>query len=287
MNTIKSINTMGNLNINTGASRIMDKKVDTEEMVLVNPDVFDENLSSINRYGGNQSDITNKKYLNDNTIDKIINKYYSDSNLTIDEKEKLFNNMDINGCGYMAASNLIFEYTNDLSNQEFYNKFGFYRFDNDGNYNYDYMFLDYFLSFNKNKTNNIRAIYDSNESLNNVSIGIGSGKITVPQGSIVSENADVLKKYLSEKGCNINVSKQNNINNIDNYLNDGKKVIIGLKNFELKEYNKPIDELHAMVVTKSLGNNKYKVSSWGKCYEIDLSNYNYENNKLDVGIFSK
>lgn len=285
MDAIKSINTINDFK--AGATKIMDRSVKTEEMQLINPDVFDENLSQIRKYGGNQSSITNEKYLNDKIIDKIINKYYDNSNLSVNEKAKLFKNMDINGCGYMAASNIIFEYTSDLSNQEFYDKFGFYRYDENGYYNYDYMFLDYFLSFNSNKTNNIRAIYDSNQDLNMINIGIGSGKQTVPQGSIVSENTDMLKKYLNQKGYNINISKQNNINNIDNYLNNGKKVIIGLKDFELNGYDKHINDLHTMVVTKSLGNNKYKVSSWGKCYEIDLSNYNYDNNKLDIGVFEK
>ena len=101
--------------------------------------------------------IDNKDYwLNDERTLKIIRNYYPDA--TLEEIEALFQLMNDVGCAYMAVVNSIFYEFIIHDESEFQEIFGFrpYELVPDENnhlikdYNYEYLFLDFFLWTAKN-----------------------------------------------------------------------------------------------------------------------------------------
>ena len=93
-------------------------------------DMFSDEANNYYLYGGNQAHLKNygSRYLNDEIISSIIKKYYPDSDFSEDDLKLLFAKMSSGGCSYIAFSNAIFDGTMNLSDEEFYNKFGFDRY---------------------------------------------------------------------------------------------------------------------------------------------------------------
>lgn len=132
--------------------------------------IFGDKALETGQYGGNQESLSSncEKYMNDPKIDEIINKYYS--NVSNEDKELLFYRMMTCGCGYVACINTImFEYI-FRGEDEFMEKFGYrpYELEYDDNgklykkFNYDYLFLDFFLYCAKEEGyENIKDVYGS------------------------------------------------------------------------------------------------------------------------------
>lgn len=302
-------------------------------------------LDRIGKCGGNQSSLKEHSdyFISLEEVQNIVHKYYPEA--TEEDMELLFNKMSSVGCGYVASINTIFfEYANrENGEEEFERIFGF-PMKNNGIYNYELLFLDFFLycSYYENDYITIEEAYGniaeemevhngdsalSDEEFSSTGMDgtrddklskmfedymASKGVIVNAAGCIItrfkdgtvtdvwisgekqsygsinldtdSKAYDVYKKKLETEGYVVPSGEPLSIEPIDidieimkALLEDGKKIIVGLGNFDL--YNPVTDEKeyddvggHAMTVLDvDVDNNKILVSSWGKSYELDLN----------------
>ena len=129
------------------------------------------------------------------------------------------------GCGYIAAINTIFQEYLHHNELDFYDRFGFPPYNSrtvngeDGikSYNYDYLFLDFFLYYAKNERgfNTIEEVYGNVEEeieFNNNIIEDGALSDedflhTGMAGTNLYTAGEVMKRYLAEKGIELSTSK--------------------------------------------------------------------------------
>lgn len=115
--------------------------------------VFDDTGNS--GYGGDQGDLAenhsgSKKFGvwvwgEDKEVYKFVKTHEGYEDYTEVEIYDLLNQMNEEGCGYMGTVNAIFSEF-DGSEKEFEEIFGFPMYDEDGNYNYNYMFIDIYCT---------------------------------------------------------------------------------------------------------------------------------------------
>ncbi len=268
-------------------------------------DTFSEEAKEYGAYGGYQGYLVNNfEELKDNpTIKSIIEKYFPDENLSDEKLKLLFTKMSSVGCGFIACTNSIFEGTDNLTNDEFYQKFGYERYKTqktkDGSNikinNYEYVFLDYFLYYQKNvaKFSSIEAIY-GNTSANSGDSALSGMFNTGAQGTYGEIIANVAQDYLDEKQIDMKYNmaypeynsallpfdKNKYSNRVKEGLEEGKTVVISMKHFDIYSMedldgNNILDDIvekdvgsHAMTVTGVTEDGDYIVSSWGKEYLV-------------------
>lgn len=174
--------------------------------------IFNPELDQYRLFGGNQGSLIENidQFIADDQINAIISKYYDDFNY--EDKELLFTKMNNVGCGYTAAINTILSIYDETTSDDFYRRFGFPLYKTitvDGKQikrpNYEYLLLDYFLYYAKNeeKFTSIEEVYgEITSSDKDTEDGAISGKILRGgmDGTYLSEVADVLDRYLAEKG---------------------------------------------------------------------------------------
>lgn len=199
--------------------------------------IFGEKSEKTGQFGGDQGSLKNnsEKYINDPIVRDIVNKYYPDA--TKEDLELLFEKMCSVGCGYIALVNTIMLEGIFHSETEFYEKFGFYPYDlvYDENhrlykdFNYEYLFLDFFLySAKEQKFKSIEDVYgniaeelentgggdsalnDQFESTGMKGAGDFHSKFTNEQNWISD-----FKKYLKDKKIDVEVLETRDIKKID------------------------------------------------------------------------
>lgn len=173
------------------------------------------------------------------------------------ELYKYLSELNSNGCGYTAMVNTILEYYCHRINgdEEFMKKFGFPLHDENGNLNYNCLTID---------------IYSKTNGLTHNSSSEDSRKI-------------ILESYMGDSGIDgnssvkVTVNKRVNITskNVDNYLREGKQIIIRGQNLHIytdeskSKYADCGGAGHAMVVTGVTKDGLLIVSTWGKKGYID------------------
>ena len=261
--------------------------------------IFGEEAKSTEQFGGSQGRLIanfENLFSNDPIIKEIVSKYYSD--VSIEDLELLFTKMDDTGCGYIAAINTLFSDYAIKSPEEFYKHFGFYPTIERNNknldkkvtfYNYDYLFLDFFLYHAKTKGftkiedvyGNIDELIDLENQGKDISIeetGMG--------GTYEIEVANLFADYLKEKGIDLKVTKNDqplDVNTINKILRDGDQIVIGGESFDLYEpkdvnNNNVLDDIsmedvepHTMYLVGTTGDpDKVVVSSWGEEYIMNI-----------------
>lgn len=262
--------------------------------------MFGDEAKNTEQYGGNQGRLSEEfdLYANDPVIMEIINKYYPDADK--EDLEFLFTKMDNVGCGYMAAVDTVFAEFANKSPEEFYKCFGFYPTTEKLNkkenkkatfYNYDYLFLDFFLYYAKRKGfTTIEEVYgNTDEVMKSKDISIEE---TGMDGTYENEVAMVFDDYLKERNIELNVVTREELtdNNqaldsktIDKLLTDGNKIVIGGDGFNLYEpsdinNNGRLDDIamediepHTMYLVGTTGDpEKVVVSSWGNEYVMNI-----------------
>ena len=286
--------------------------------ILKTPEMYSDEADEYGLYGGNQKNIYNNfirySYIdNFKTIKDIIEKYYPNGNYSQDDLLLLALKMNDTGCGYIAFINTVFEETKNLTDAEFYDKFGFNRYiltsNYDGTYskvyNYDYMFLDFFLYYQKNY-NNFSSIQDinGNSSINSQNRTVTFDTLTGTAGTYSDIVAVMGLNYLREKGINLIIDSPTTAGGFDtNILKDAlqqdKKIIIAMYNFTMYstediDGNGLLDDVlysnlggHAMVVTGITEDGDYIVSSWGQKYIVrpNLQGTNKEEWMMDYRIY--
>lgn len=186
---------------------------------------YDPENNRCGLFGGNQSSLklNIERFINDEQVHQIISKYYED--FDSEDLELLFYRMSSVGCGYVAAINTIFQEYLSHSEQDFYDRFGFALYNNLGVakgvgpikiYNYEYLFLDFFLYYAKNERgfNTIEEVYGNakeemeanNNKVEDGALSNGYFSRTGMNGTVTPTVGEVLKRYLAEKGIEFELS---------------------------------------------------------------------------------
>ena len=176
-------------------------------------------------FGGYQGSLASnvEKFIDDEKIRQIVARYYPE--FDSEDLELLFYRMKYIGCEYIAAINTIFQEYLFHDELDFYDRFGFPTYNSitvngdDGiiSYNYDYLFLDFFLYYAKNERgfNSIEEVYG------NVEEEIEFNNNIVEDGALIDEEfprigmdgtyegvvGEVMKRYLAERGIELSTTK--------------------------------------------------------------------------------
>lgn len=178
-------------------------------------------------FGGNQGSLASnvEKFIDDEKIRQIVARYYPE--FDSEDLELLFYRMNYVGCGYIAGINTIFQEYLFHDELDFYDRFGFLPYNlgavEAGEemvnkvYNYDYLFLDFFLYYAKNERgfNTIEEVYGNVEEeieFNNNIIEDGAlSDEEFPRigmkGTPLKTLGEVMQRYLAEKGIELSTSK--------------------------------------------------------------------------------
>ena len=234
--TSKTVNTSGNkIKSIVSNATVNGYDSNTPEIVNVsninlpnNNGIFDPSNDYYTEFGGNQGElITNiENYIEDPKIREIITKYYPEADLSADNLELLFYRMNSVGCGYIAAINTILRAyeTSGHDEKDFYKRFGFPPYDlrsnqvrvhqMDKDYNYEYLFLDFFLYYAKNNGFNTlekvignteeQMVFRNNQS-EDLSLSAKDFKLEGMDGALISNVAMTMYNYLIEKGINLRI----------------------------------------------------------------------------------
>ena len=301
---------------NGDTKNLLDILDDNGNSIVKNLDMFSDEASYYGLYGGNQSDLINNTnlYLNDITINRIIKKYFPSDDYSYVDLQLLFLKMCNVGCGYISITNSIFQGTLNLTDDEFYNKFGFDRYvvriTFDGTYvksfNYNCMFLDYFMYYNQVNCDDFSSI----KSLYGDVMELGENKFSLVENTGVGgigtdQDLEVLKSFLETKDIHIlwddiktrellfKDKKNNkfyrpfsakNLATIKYSLKKGYIVLVSATDFTLYykddiNNNGKIDDVagdnlgtHGMIVTGVTDEGYLIVSSWGNEYLLKPEN---------------
>lgn len=204
-------------------------------------------------YGGNQGNAYDRWTHGDKKqFRKIIKMYYP--GISDAEIAKMLNEMNNEGCNFMALVNTIFaQYAG--REEEFEKTFGFPMYDEDGNPNWDYVMVDFYCH---------SGWYNGKE-----------------EGLTKRTSKEVWEAYMKSKKIHsevVNVKVT-----VDNFyeLAEGGEIIIGIRPVILRDSTGRIawtheNAGHAMVITEVVtigGKKMYKVSSWGGTYYIDPDDF--------------
>ena len=221
--------------------------------------IFGPDAIKNGEFGGYQGslDCNAEKFIKDPKVKEIVSRYYS--NVNAEDLELLFYRMRTVGCGYIAAINtLLFEYQyfqDKHSSDDFYKKFGFPIEDLENGYNYEYLFLDFFLFCAKEHEGykTIEEVYGNakeqgERSSGDRSLNHDKLKITGMDGTDNDDVAFAFQDYLKTKGINIMayegipLTREEKIKRIEE---DKKKGIEWNRDLALRddfEMYRPIDE---------------------------------------------
>ncbi len=171
-------------------------------------------LDRIGKCGGNQSSLKEHSdyFISLEEVQNIVHKYYPEA--TEEDMELLFSKMELCGCGYVASINTIFfEYANrENGEEEFERIFGFPMKTN-GVYNYELLFLDFFLycSYYENDYITIEEAYGN--IAEEMEVHNGDSALSDEEFSSTGmdgTNMDILPKmfedYMASKGIIVNAA---------------------------------------------------------------------------------
>ena len=213
VNQIKlGLSNIGNENAQTETIELAaSNNLENEKPKLYLPNnnwIFGRDALKTHQFGGDQGElIDNKDYwLNDERTLKIIRNYYPDA--TLEEIEALFQLMNDVGCAYMAVVNSIFYEFIIHDESEFQEIFGFrpYELVPDENnhlikdYNYEYLFLDFFLWTAKNTPYYYmnKGRFEGCETMQDV--------LEIMDGTLFTDNLySIILNYLDSKGIKVNI----------------------------------------------------------------------------------
>ena len=223
---------------------------------------------------------------------------------------RLMNQINKEGCGYIAIVNNIFaEY--EGREAEFQRRFGFPMYDKNGKANYDYLIVDFYantddkyflndpmgatalvndviLSY-KGKEDAFRAKYGCDPITENGYINREAAQKILNEyeskdiadlktdGTTTYSIENRFCHYLDEKGMSYECENVKGLDagQIKEYINSGKNVNIATESFNLyNENGKAVAkdvESHWMTITGVTEDGRYIVSSWGKRYYLNPS----------------
>ncbi|MBF2482578.1 hypothetical protein IA817_14915, partial [Listeria seeligeri] len=213
----------------------------------------------------------------DNRIADIIRQYYP--NMSDKEIKQYLQKLDSEGCSYVSLVNTFLDHYNG-SEEDFEKTFGFplYNIVNGEKViNYNYLITDFYASQDNHNSEGFlfwqKDTINENEDIS-VEEGIGTSK---PMRKYRFEN------YMKDHGVDViggegflGLSSINaNIENYDKYHDKGA-IIISVNPIEMTEVNGEhliTEGGHSMTVTGKTSDGKLILSSWGRKYYFDPSDY--------------
>lgn len=222
------------------------------------------------QYGGNQGwldEALRNGFLSDEEIQQlldIMHKYFPD--LTEDDLQTVFNQMNNVGCAYIAGINTIIEQYAD-NPAEFERIFGFPLYKPDGTINFDLLFTDYWMYIQQQKDASPTGTPPRNGNNN--------------PGGFTETDYPRLEDYLASYGVECQSSVQDSVT-MDNYerMKEKGAVLIRVRPVFMYDQNGNLYEAnggHAMIVTgrgeDPTGRQYLTVSSWGAEYRLYLEDY--------------
>lgn len=247
-----------------------DKNIEAYEIDSI---VFD----SKGLYGGDQGspmretdpDIIQEMYdiIRGNNPDVVL----SDAQL-----ERYLKKANSEGCGYVALTNSIMgEFTG--REEEFEEIFGYPMYTEDGNLNFDMLFIDLYSSMDNvdRETGAIDFYDDYDVNIDGKREDYDYWNDVTGSGSNQFDRKYYLENFMTEHGVSADVQTDAfvDIYNYDNISDSGKDVIIAFRNgnlyYEDGSVAQKIEGGHAMVVTGVTDDGRMIVSSWGEKYYIN------------------
>ncbi len=270
-------------------------------------------------YGADQGDMAHNKkglwffgfrWFEDEDLYAYIRSHDRYRNYSQTEIAKLMDQINKEGCGYVAIVNNIFtEY--EGREAEFQQRFGFPMYDKNGKANYDYLIVDFYAStddkYYLNDPNGATALvndvflqyigkneafkekfgyepYDENGYLNpkakQAIIDYYEEQEVVElkiDGTTQYSIENRFRHYLDEKGLSYECEAISDlaVSDVDSYLDSGKNVNIATGSFNLynekgKAVAKDVGD-HWMTITGVTEDGQYIVSSWGERYYLNPS----------------
>ncbi|MBR1603402.1 MAG: hypothetical protein IJ667_08180 [Synergistaceae bacterium] len=299
-----------------------DKLLSSAHAVDKTTKTFDDDPSN-GTYGADQGDMANNKkgigifdlrWFNDKDIYAYVKQQNRYANYSNADVAKLLDQINSEGCGYVAMVNNIFvEY--EGRETEFEKTFGFPMYDKNGIANYDYLLVDFYANTDdryyldekmgatalvndvilqyEGKDNDFRNKYGCAPLLEDgVTINPEARQkildsyqdtsvVTMEMEGTTCSLENRMEHYMNLKGieyssamCGSSLSSAE----INDYLNNGKNVNIAVSDFNLyKENGKAAANDvggHWMTITGIADDGRYIVSSWGNRYYLNPSELN-------------
>ena len=312
-------------NFEKAEKNIIGKQKNTEEMLQKQTKAYDRTTKTFDddksngTYGADQGDMSHNKkgigffgfrWFEDEDLYAYIRSHDRYKNYSQTEIAKLMDQINKEGCGYVAIVNNIFtEY--EGREQEFERIFGFPMYDKNGKANYNYLLVDfyastddkYYLNDPKGATalvNDVILKYEGKEEEFRRRYGCDpliDDKYINPQARQrildTYSNEDIVelkmdgttqysienrfRHYLDEKGVAYECESKENLttNDVKEYLNKGNNVNIASGSFNLYNANGKVVARdvgdHWMTITGVTDDGRYIVSSWGERYYLNPS----------------
>ncbi|MDR2380519.1 MAG: hypothetical protein LBE08_04990 [Bifidobacteriaceae bacterium] len=235
------------------------------------------------RYGGDQSAAKDRYLAGDQTLAEIIRRYHPE--LTDNEVEVLLIRMGHEGCGYMALVNTLAQQYADRP-EEFERIFGFPLYDANGDFNFDYMITDLYAAEDNRKghqflwwkwtTTDARQDYSASDDAPWWDYNINED--TTGRGTNPDTREDRFERYLRDRGVSVDVRANGTPTTVKDYqrLATSGDVVIRVSSIRMTDADGALYEAtggHAMTVTGVNDDGHLIVSSWGKVYTVDPSDY--------------
>lgn len=171
-------------------------------------------LDRIGKCGGNQTSLKDNAdyFISLEEVQNIVHKYYPEA--TEEDMELLFNKMSSIGCGYIASVNTIFfEYANKENGEEEFERIFGFPMKTNGVYNYELLFLDFFLycSYYENDYITIEEAYGNIAEEMEVHSGDSAlsdeeFSSTGMSGTSMSKLPKMFEDYMASKGVTVNAA---------------------------------------------------------------------------------
>ena len=171
-------------------------------------------LDRIGKCGGNQTSLKDNAdyFISLEEVQNIVHKYYPEA--TEEDMELLFNKMSSIGCGYIASVNTIFfEYANKENGEEEFERIFGFPMKTNGVYNYELLFLDFFLycSYYENDYITIEEAYGNiaeEMEVHNGDSALSDEEFssTGMDGTMEHELSKMFEDYMASKGIIVNAA---------------------------------------------------------------------------------
>lgn len=201
---------------------------------------------------------------------EMIAKNYKRNLLSEEELDTYIKKLASEGCFYAAVVNAIFWHFDERAS-DFYNAFGYPMVDANGEYNFDYLLIDYYSSMD-----NRAEFFGYRRRFHDFSLfkdGLGKlnpWKDDTGTGSSGDEQCYYAEKFLKKHGVKCTAIKlMMSPERLESFVASGWAIIMHTagKSKMVDEYGKEIVfDSHAMFVTGLTSDGRFIVSSWGRKY---------------------
>lgn len=225
-------------------------------------------------YGGAQGHPQNATEEELEALYSLICSNNPDHEFTPTELEAYLVRASSEGCGYIAMTNSIFVAFAD-NPEAFEEAFGYPMYGENGDLNYDMLFIDLYSSMDNINpdTGEFDYYHDYNSKMDGEKEAYDFWTDTSGTGTNTNNRKYAYEQFLSEHGVSAEYHQKVDVtpSNVQSIIESGETIIISYHNGQIYDVNGKPQEIHghAMVITGVTDDGKYIVSSWGEEYYLD------------------